>query len=316
MRLRGIAGLAALGPRLAAISPMARNLEIESNDARDVADLAHAIRERRVFLFAGAGLSAGLGLPSWQDFIGRLGTELGFDPKTFLSLSPDFRSLAEYYCLEKGSLDGLRERMAREWAIADEKLAASDVYRLIVRLGFPLIYTTNYDDLLERAFELHGVPFNKVTTAKDIARVEPDVATIVKFHGDLADGALVLTETDYFRRLGFEEPLDVQLMADALRRGILFLGYSASDVNLRLLLFRLRQIWSDRSDGDSRPKSYIVMTRPDRIQERILDSWGVIPVVASRRDNEDESVALVSFLERLAGCEAASRLHGQAVEDE
>jgi hypothetical protein len=277
-----------------------REPEIDSDDERDVASLARAIRERRVILFAGAGLSAGLGLPSWQDFIGRLGTELGFDPDTFLSLSPDFRSLAEYYCLEKGSLDGLRERMAREWAIADDKLAASAVYRLIVRLGFPLIYTTNYDDLLERAFELHGVPFNKVTTAKDIARGDHDVATIVKFHGDLEEGSLVLTETDYFRRLGFEEPLDVQLMADALRRGILFLGYSASDVNLRLLLFRLRQIWSDGSARESRPKSYIVMTRPDRIQQRILDSWGVIPLIASRHESDDESVALVSFLERLA----------------
>jgi hypothetical protein len=274
--------------------------DIGRDDERHVADLARAIRERRVILFAGAGLSAGLGLPSWQDFIGRLGTELGFDAKAFLSLSPDFRSLAEYYCLAKGSLDGLRERMVREWAVADRKLAAYDVYRLVVRLGFPLIYTTNYDDLLERAFELHGVPFNKVTTAKDIARGEPDVTTIVKFHGDLADGALLLTETDYFRRLGFEEPLDIQLMADALRRGILFLGYSASDVNLRLLLFRLRQIWSDRSDDESRPKSYIVMTRPDRIQQRILDSWGVIPLIASRQESDDESVALVSFLERLA----------------
>jgi hypothetical protein len=214
-------------------------------------------------------------------------------------LSPDFRSLAEYYCIEKGSLDGLRERMGREWAVADEKLAASDVYRLIVRLGFPRIYTTNYDDLLERAFELHRVAFNKVTTAKDIAPGDPGVATIVKFHGDLKDGALVLTETDYFHRLGFDEPLDIQLMADALRRGILFLGYSASDVNLRLLLFRLRQIWSGGDARESRPKSYIVMTRPDRIQQRILDSWGVVPLIASD-ESDEESVALVSFLERLA----------------
>jgi hypothetical protein len=279
---------------------MAKKPEIEPDDERLVADLACDIREQRVILFAGAGLSAGLGLPSWEEFIGRLGSELGFDPETYLSLSPDFRSLAEYYCLERGSLDGLRERMVRDWAVSDAKLAASDVYRRIVQLGFPLIYTTNYDDLLERAFELHGVPFNKVTSAKDIASCEPNVATIVKFHGDLEEGSLVLTETDYFRRLGFDEPLDIQLMAHALGRGILFLGYSASDVNLRLLLFRLRQIWSDRGAGKSRPRSYIVMTRPDRIQQRILDSWGVIPLVTRRGEPEDEAGALVSFLERLA----------------
>ena len=42
------------------------------------------------------------------------------------------------------------------------------------------------------------------------------------------------------------------------------------------------------------------MTRPDRIQQRILDSWGVIPLIASRKESDDESAALVSFLERLS----------------
>lgn len=282
----------------------------ERDQQRVIAELAREIREQRVILFVGAGPAAGLGLPSWETFIGRLGTELGFDADTFLGLSPDFRSLAEYYCLEKGSLDGLRERMKREWAVSDEELRASAVYRHIVRLGFPLIYTTNYDDLLERAFELHRLRFNKVTTAKDLASREQNLPTIVKFHGDLEKGALVLTETDYFRRVAFEEPLDIQLTADALGRGILFLGYSASDVNLRLLLFRLRQLWPD---GESRPRSYIVMTRPDRIQQRILDSWGVIPLIASGGESGDEAAALVSFLEQLTALtsvkRAASRLH-------
>jgi hypothetical protein len=264
-----------------------------------VEQLAHEIRKRRVILFAGAGVSAGLGLPSWETFIGRLGTELGFDSKDFLGLSADFRSLAEFYRLQKGSIDGLRERMRREWAVTDEKLAASHIHRLIVRLEFPLIYTTNYDRLLERAFELHGVAFNKATTAKDIARRDASLPTIVKFHGDLDDGAVVLTETDYFRRMAFDDPLDIQLTADALGRGILFVGYSVSDVNLRLLLFRLREIWHESGQAEWRPRSYVLMTRPDPIQERILDALGVTPLVVSHRESESEAAALVSFLERL-----------------
>lgn len=266
-----------------------------------VEQLAEEIRRRRVILFAGAGLSAELGLPSWEAFIGRLGPDLGFDPEAFLSLSTDFRSLAEYYRLKKGSIDGLRERMARDWAVPDDTLAASDAHRLIVRLGFPLIYTTNYDALLERAFKLHGVAVNKATTAKDIASLDPNLTTIVKFHGDLEEGgSLVLTETDYFRRLAFQDPLDIQLMADALGRGVLFLGYSVSDVNLRLLLFRLREIWLESGQSESRPRSYIVMTRPDPIQERILDSLGVTPLIGSRGNANGEAAALLTFLKRLA----------------
>jgi len=106
--------------------------------------------------------------------------------------------------------------MEREWQVDDEALKRSKIHQLIVRLQFPLVYTTNYDHLLERAFSLHGQRFNKTITAKDIARADPSLPTIVKFHGDLDDeGSLVVTETDYFRRLAFEEPLDIKLTADA-----------------------------------------------------------------------------------------------------
>ena len=63
--------------------------------------LASEIREHRAILFVGAGVSAGLGLPSWCDLIERLGAELGFEADAFFDLSNDFRSLTEYYRLEK-----------------------------------------------------------------------------------------------------------------------------------------------------------------------------------------------------------------------
>jgi hypothetical protein len=55
------------------------------------------------------------------------------------------------------------------------------------------------------------------------------------------------------------------------------------------------------------------MTRPDRIQQRILDSWGVVPLIAGGQESDDEAVALVSFLERLAAGGAVLRKRGQRV---
>lgn len=267
----------------------------------DAAALLHAlvdeIREQRVILFVGSGISAGLGLPTWQDFIGRLGKDVGFEPDEFLDLSSDFRSLAEFYRLEKQSLDDLCRKMAREWNVGDEQLAASRTHELIVRLGFPIVYTTNYDHLLERAFALQGKRFNKVVTARDLARIDAALPTIVKFHGDLDDPAsMVLAETDYLRRLAFEQPLDLKLTADAFGNAVLFIGYSVSDINLRVLLYRLHGIWRASGFEDARPRSYVVMTRPNRVQERILDSWGVAPLVAA---HADENEAMKRFLEEL-----------------
>jgi hypothetical protein len=253
-------------------------------------------------LFVGAGISAALGVPTWAEFIGRLGEDLGIASRDFLALSDDFRSLAEFYRLEEGSLEELCSRMIEEWQVSDAALRRSPVHRLIVELDFPLVYTTNYDSLLERSYRLEGRSFNKIVTAKDIAASDPSLPTIVKFHGDLeAPASLVLAETDYLRRLSFEQPLDIKLAADAFGKAMLFVGYSISDINLRLLLFRLHAIWRASGCERARPRSYVLMTQPNRVQERILDSWGVTPVVVA---NRDETRAVASFLDELRSATA------------
>ena len=262
-----------------------------------LAGVVRQIDAKRLILFVGSGISAGLGLPTWEDFIGRLGTDVGFEPNEFLALSSDFRSLAEFYRLEQGSLDALSSRMAADWQVSDEALCASQAHQLIVRLNFPLVYTTNYDPLLERAYRLAGRSFNRIVNARDIACSNASLPTIVKFHGDLSDpGSMVLAETDYMRRLSFEHPLDMKLAADAFGSAVLFIGYSVSDINLRVLLYRLRGIWRASGCEDARPRSYVLMTTANQVQERILDSWGVAPLIAT---DADETKAVAVFLERL-----------------
>jgi hypothetical protein len=181
--------------------------------------------------------------------------------------------------------------------VPDSALRDSRLYSLIFELDFPLIYTTNYDHLLERVHALRGRRFNKVVSARHLAEADPALTTIVKFHGDIDDpGSLVIAETDYFRRLALEEPLDVTLLADALGRPVLFLGYSFSDVNLRLMLYRMRSVWRNSGDALLQPRSYIFMSRPNAAEERVLDSWGITPIVGV---DSDESAALEAFLERL-----------------
>jgi hypothetical protein len=276
----------------------ASDVEAAQDDADALlAALVRQIDARRVILFVGSGISAGLGLPTWEEFIGRLGPDVGFEPDDFLALSSDFRSLAEFYRLEQGSLQALSGKMTADWQVSDEALRTSPAHQLIVRLDFPVVYTTNYDPLLERAYRLAGRSFNKVVNARDIACSDTRLPTIVKFHGDLADfGSMVLAETDYMRRLSFDHPLDMKLAADAFGAAVLFIGYSVSDINLRVLLYRLRGIWRDSGCEDARPRSYVLMTKANRVQERILDSWGVTPLIAA---DGDETKAVAVFLERL-----------------
>lgn len=261
--------------------------------ARDV--LAGAIRDRRAILFVGAGVSMSVGLPSWQLLIDHLLEELELDGEAVNGMQFGHQTLAEYYRLQKGSIGPLRSWLDRNWKVAEDRVAASRLHRLIVDLDFPVIYTTNYDRNLETAFEVYGRPYAKISNAKSIASAPEGRTQIVKYHGDFDDDAsLVLTETDFFNRLPFDTALDIKFRADALGRTILFVGYSMSDPNIRLLLHRIWQLWEQSGHAEHRPQSFIFMAEKNVVQEAILARWGI--TLLNPADGEDGESALVAFL--------------------
>lgn len=261
-------------------------------------DLVRAIRDRRCILFAGAGVSMSVGLPSWRTLIDHMGEELEFDTEIFANPDISYFTLAEYYRLQQGSIGPLRSWMDRNWTIPEDVLMQSKVHELIVKLDFSIIYTTNFDRNLETSFRLRGRDFVKVANAKDIARVRDGVTQIIKFHGDFDDDqSLVLAETDYFNRLSFSSPLDIKFRADALGKTILFIGYSLSDLNIRLLLYRLWQTWQESGYEKDRPRSYVFMMRPNPIEQAVLAQWGISTLTEDTDRPED---ALQVFLTKLA----------------
>jgi hypothetical protein len=260
-------------------------------------ELATAVAERQAILFAGAGLSMSVGLPSWQELVTHMSGELGLTADEAPDPLNNFHSLAEYYRIEQGSIGPLRSWMDRNWKVSEEKVRASQMHRIIVNLDFPLIYTTNYDRNVEVAFDAHGRDYVKVANARDIAKTREGVAQIVKFHGDFEDDdSLVITETDYFNRLAFDTPLDIKFRSDALGKTVLFIGYSMSDLNIRLLLHNLWRTWSESGYEKDRPRSFVFMTRRNPMQAGILKQWG-ITVLTGGSDEPEQ--ALTDFLSAL-----------------
>lgn len=258
--------------------------------------LIESYRSKRLILFVGAGVSMALGLPSWQQLVDHMAEELGFDPDIYRTYGTNF-TLAEYYRVVKGQIGPLRSWMDREWHSSSIDISTSRVHELIAKADFDLIYTTNYDRWLERAFDHYHKPYSKIASVGDLALTARSKPQIVKFHGDFDDDAsIVLDETSYFERLGFESPLDIKFRSDVLGRSVLFIGYALGDINIRYLFYRLKNIWKQSSRGAPPPTSYVFSARANAIQEAVLDQWN-IKMISSQ--NDDPKAALEHFLEQL-----------------
>jgi len=238
--------------------------------------LAGAIKRRQAILFVGAGVSMAVGLPSWKTLVDHLLKELQLGPEVIDGMNDGYQMLAEFYRLKQGGMGPLRSWLDRNWKVATDKVSQSELHKLIVELDFPAIYTTNYDRNLETAFEIHHKPYAKIANAKHIADAAQDITHIIKYHGDFDDDAsLVLTETDFLDRLSFDSPLDIKFRADALGRTVLFIGYSMSDPNIRLLLHSIWRTWEKSGHKAHRPPSFVFMPSSNPVQEAILAHWGI-----------------------------------------
>jgi hypothetical protein len=102
--------------------------------------------------------------------------------------------------------------------------------------------------------------------------------------------------TDYFNCLAFDSPLDIKFRSDALGKTVLFIGYSMSDMNIRLLLHNLWRTWQQSGYEKDRPKQFAFMSHANPMQDAILGQWGI---VALNGEGDGPEQALTAFLSGL-----------------
>ena len=170
-------------------------------------------------------------------------------------------------------------------------------YESSIRLDDIEYLNERYDRWIENAFEKYHKDYHKIISVGDLVKTDRKTTQIIKFHGDFDDdNSIVLDETSYFKRLEFESPLDIKLRSDVLGKTVLFIGYSVSDINIRLLFYKLSQMWKYNTQGNVQPQSYVFSHKPNPIQEKILEQWG-ISMLSSEID--DAGDALIDFMSKL-----------------
>ena len=189
--------------------------------------------------FIGAGLSRDFGYPAWHTLLEGLAETAGLSEATRNLLAADkFEEAAEliYNALPNQFDDTLRiefsastlERPLRPYAI-----------RHVPMIGRGVVLTTNFDCVLEAAYEEALRPFQRVFSGAHIREasraVQLNERCLLKLHGDYQDSEnRILTLAEYERQYGRGTPgtIDMNLplptvLGQALTsRPLLFLGCS------------------------------------------------------------------------------------------
>jgi hypothetical protein len=262
-----------------------------------VGAIRQLIRTEHLIPFIGAGLSKNLGLPNWEGLIQILADDLELSPREF-DIKGDFLQFAEYYVLVKGSIDEFKQMMHRYLHPTDEAIMNSPIYQSLVDLRFPIIYTTNFDDIIERAYQLKNVTYHAISDLRDLVSLPKHVPQVVKIHGTYNnDSGIVLTESHFFDRLEYENVIDIKFKHDLLSNTMMFLGYSFRDLNIRYRIYEMMKFKHQGTVADNQiPTAIFVDFNIGKVRKKVLSARG-IPFVELNSDNKGRRVA--EFLELL-----------------
>lgn len=214
-----------------------------------------ALRNDTAGLFVGAGVSISAGYPSWKTLVQELAEEIGLD----VDQETDLPGVVQYFLNRAGKKrTSLAKLITKE--IGTEK-PIPEILHTLARLPLKHVWTTNYDELLERAWREQRLLMEVNTDKQHLVINNPAAhAQLYKMHGTVKSPAdVVIAKGDYegYRR---ERGEFLNLLHSHLvSRRMLFLGFSFTDPNLAQLFTLIREAF-----GDTPPEHYAVVKRPQR----------------------------------------------------
>lgn len=179
--------------------------------------------DERISLFMGAGGSCDAGYPNWANLFLPVAEDLG----TPISESTDYYKLAQYYSNNFGSTE-LRKRINER---INKNNYKSPLLEELMKIGFSNIWTTNFDNAIEKNYQQQGIPINKVFRDSDFSNIDFNRRiNIFKMNGDVTNlEGIVATQSDYERYADSHRIMLMFFKRELISSTFLFIGYSFTD---------------------------------------------------------------------------------------
>jgi len=238
--------------------------------------LINDIKRQNVVLFLGSGISLGSGkhgMPSAYEFAQRINSVILNNEKS-VNDGGDLSKIAqEAIWSQNGSRFNLNSLISDTFNDNEQHPLKS--HELLAKIDLPMI-TTNYDTLIEKAFASQGKNLQKVVSDKQIPLIFDTF--LIKVHGCAENpDSCIITEKDYYDYLYTDSELKKYIRTLFMSKRIIFIGYSLSDINFRMLLLDLKTRL-----GMNISNNYFLTLNPQKNSYEykfLCHELGVIPLV-------------------------------------
>jgi hypothetical protein len=208
--------------------------------AQLIEEVCRAAYRGEAAAFVGSGISVPSGLPNWTSLLGPMVDHLGI---TLRPWGEDLPLLAQHIVNLRAGNRGYLVAQLKD-AIQRSGAKPNHYHRALARSTIDLVWTTNYDTLLEQAYGAYPVIVRARDTDMSLV-ADPDAVEIIKAHGCIGRSApdeLVLTRED-FEDFLVERPLIAErLRGDLQSRTFFFAGYGYGDPNIANILIEARRL--------------------------------------------------------------------------
>lgn len=206
-----------------------------------VREWGDALAKGQAAVFIGSGVSREVGYPSWDELMQGFARKLGLT----LRRHDDLTAVAQHYLNEGGNRAAELRHAIRNAFPPTGKLPVA--LQVLSRLPLRSIWTTNYDRLIERAWEAEGVNLDVKRKQSDLQRATAWAdATLYKMHGCMDDEeSIVIAKDDYDLYAKNRDGFFTALAADLIGKRMLFLGFGHNDPNLAFIFSTLRRMFGN-----------------------------------------------------------------------
>jgi len=233
--------------------------------------------------------------PSWEELVDQAARLVGANEPALLRVRGSDLQILEYVKAKKDGMQPLINWLNKNMEPPDGALSSSKIHTALTALeNCKLFYTTNYDNFLERALTLSNRDVITVSSEYELSQSLHEKTQVVKFHGDFnRPDAMVLTESDYDRRMMFEDALDFKMRSDVLGNVILFIGYSFNDANVAYLFRRLNDIFGELPQSFVGKRAYIAYSNPSDFERRLFHARNIEVISIDGNKREEDIVGLL-----------------------